>query len=308
MDIFPGTQYFATFYSNLPLVFGTRLDAEDALFFGDAWFVLLQISKNYPIQIVKDDENVFLNSNVISFLFLLDFCVATSSKQTFEWMSKGSVKMTPVEDETWKFGIPESFKLGHYLKEKFDIFKVKSKRSSALTKIPAGQENAIKICFNSLIVLCDRIMKTDPAQFGKLRLHPRLQEFFSNEDEDEFPDLAVAHQPRELIKDESRAFNWKPSWCRVAALSLDTVTEEEEENVEVKKGKREQLAKHGKRDEDYTDAMSSSAKKRRNLYALEFESLLKEDEQISANNNDDGSYGHLPSLEKSPKNADSDYH
>ena len=169
--------------------------------------------------------------------------------------------MTPVEKETCKFAIPESFKLGHYLKEKFDIIKVKSKRSLVITKIPAGQENAIKICFNSLIVLCDRMMKTDSAHFGKLRLHPRLQDFFSDEDKDEFRDFSTAHQRKELIKDQSRVFNWKPSWCRVAALSSNTVTQEEEEeeeeedeNAEEEKRKRDQSARDeraqdGKQDE-----------------------------------------------------------
>ena len=261
-------------------------------------------SKDYQIQIDKDDENVISNSSVMSLLFLLDFCVAILCKQTFKWKVKGSVKMTPVEKETCKFAIPESFKLGHYLKEKFDIFKVKSKRSLALTKIPAGQENVIKICFNYLIVLCDRIMKTNSAHFGKLRLHPRLQDFFSDEDKDEFPDFATAHQPKELIKDQSRVFNWKPSWCRVAALSSDTVTQEEEEqeNAEEEKRKRDQLAKDdGKQDEHDTNAMLPSAKKPRRLYALELESLFKKDEQVAANNDDDDTYGHLPSLQKSPK-------
>ena len=33
VDLFPSTQHFAAFCCNLPLVFGPRLDAEDALFF-----------------------------------------------------------------------------------------------------------------------------------------------------------------------------------------------------------------------------------------------------------------------------------
>jgi hypothetical protein len=138
-------------------------------------------------------------------------------------------------------------------------------------------------------------------------------------------------------------FNWKPSWCRVAALSLETVTQEEEEedkeeedeeaddeeeddeeeddeeeddeeeddeekeveeeeeereedeeeqeNADDEKRKRDKQAQDGKQD----------AKKPRRLYTLEIESLLKEDEQVAAKNADDDSYGHLPSLEKSPK-------
>jgi hypothetical protein len=50
-----------------------------------------------------------------------------------------------------------------------------------------------------------------------------------------------------------------------------------------------------------SSASVTSAKKSRNLYALEFEDVLKDGEQILTNNHDNDSYGHLQSLEKSPQ-------
>ena len=119
--------------------------------------------------------------------------------------------MKPVDEKSWKFAVPESFKIiGLFLKEKYAVCNVKSNRSSAISKIPAGQDNAIKICFNTLIVLCDRIMKTDSQEFGKLSCQPRLKDLFVNEGKSEFPDFAIAHAPEGLIEDQSRVYDWKP--------------------------------------------------------------------------------------------------
>jgi hypothetical protein len=53
-------------------------------------------------------------------------------------------------------------------------------------------------------------MKTNSEQFEKLLHHPILADSFFNESQREFPDFAIAHDPEQIIQDQSRVFDWKP--------------------------------------------------------------------------------------------------
>ena len=148
-----------------------------------------------------------------------------------------------------------------FLKNKYNIYKVKSTRSSAVMRIPAGQDNAIQMCFNTLVVLCDRIMKTNINQCDKLLHYPMLADFFANESQKEFPDFAIAHASEIIIQDQSRVFDWKPIHARVATLTGQESEgdEEKKRKEEERKHKREELEKESKGKEE------EAAKKRNKM-------------------------------------------
>ena len=91
------------------------------------------------------------------------------------------------------------------------------------------------MCFNTLVVLCDRIMKTNIDQCDKLLHYPMLADVFANESQKEFPDFTIAHAAEKIIQDQSRVFDWKPMHARVA-----TLTGQESEGDEEKKRKEEE--------------------------------------------------------------------
>jgi hypothetical protein len=119
----PSIKEFPAFYNSLSTMFGPLVDSEDSLFFaGDARFVLLQIPKSYPIQIDKLDPSMLVKSSIMCLLFLFDICAAIAvASDPCKWKTNGSVKMKPVVTESWIFAIPESFKIGSFLREKYNI-------------------------------------------------------------------------------------------------------------------------------------------------------------------------------------------
>ena len=103
---------------------------------------------SYPIQVARLDPSLLVKSSIMCLLFLFDICAAIAAdSDSFKWKSKGSVKMKPVGTESWIFAIPELLQIGFFLKNKYNIYKVKSTRSTAITRIPAGQDKKPEIYF-----------------------------------------------------------------------------------------------------------------------------------------------------------------
>ena len=95
VDIFPSIKDFAAFYSRLTTVLGQLVDLEDGMFFVcDARFlVLIQIPRNYPIQIDRLDPSILFKSSMMCLLFEFDIIAAIAAdSDPFKWKIKGSVK------------------------------------------------------------------------------------------------------------------------------------------------------------------------------------------------------------------------
>lgn len=203
--------HFHSIFRRIKNVFGPPILADDATWFsGNQQCVQLRLPQMFPLLRCNGLENHY-QSGVLSLLFLIDWSQTLSDKPLL-WLGANNVKFRQPVDDVWHFAIPQVLKFGHFTRHILNL------------KRPQLVPAVITLCFNSIVVLCDRMMHCTSLAKCVPTEHPVYKRHLSNSTLNAVLDIAAMLPNDAIIPDIAMVNGWRPASSNRSALSLSEAT------------------------------------------------------------------------------------